>query len=251
MGSAPPALELVDASKDYRGAWSLRAWASGRPAVARRRVLHSVSFAVRAGQIACLVGPNGSGKTTCLKLIAGVLDATEGEARVAGTPIRSGSAAVGYVPADERSFYWRMSVEENLRFFGALHGMSPVETAGRAAELAPVLELGPLRDRPFRELSAGQKARVGIARGLLHRPSALLLDEVTRSLDEGAVARLHGLLRSLADGGLAVLLTTHDLDEAAAVADVAALLVEGRLAACGAPAAVVEAARALFAGEAP
>lgn len=240
-------------SKAYQAPWSLTSLLRGDDPAPSKTVLHGIDLAVMPGEILVLVGPNGSGKTTCLKILAGVVGATSGRATVTGHAIdrdtRSAQRAVGYVPADERSFYWRLTVRENLRFFAALHGMAPSTLDHGLADVLEVLELRPLLESPFRNLSAGQRARVGIARGLLHRPKVLLLDEVTRSLDPGVVVRLHVLLKTLArERQLAILLTTHDLAEAEAVADRIGVLVEGRLVAVGDPSEVVPVARRVFFG---
>ena len=235
MAQMTPALELHEVTKDYPAARPLAAWLRAPFSRSARRALDRVSFAVAPGEIVALLGPNGSGKTTCVKLLAGALRPTAGAARVCGidTAARTerAQAQVGYVIADERSFEWRLTARQNLAFFGALHGLASARCDARIDEVADRLAIGALLDRPFRTLSAGQKARVAIARGLLHRPRALLLDEVTRTLDPGAAARLRRFVRDeLVDrDGLGVLLTTHDLHEARALATRVVVLVGGAI----------------------
>jgi ABC-2 type transport system ATP-binding protein len=234
-----PALALDRAVKDYPAPRRLRdAWRSPfrRP---KKRALDDVSLAVAPGEVVALCGPNGSGKTTCVKLLAGLVRCTAGAARVDGIdaaahPLRA-QARLGYVTGDERSFYWRLDYRENLRFFAACQGLFGPAALARIDELAAVLRIEGLAQKPFRTLSSGQRARVAIARGLLHRPRALLLDEVTRTLDPGAAERLRRLVVEDLAGRerIGVLLATHDLHEARAVADRVALLVEGRLRAVG------------------
>lgn len=235
-----PALELVDAVKDYPAPRRFREALAAPFRRPKKRALDGVSFAVAPGEVMVLLGPNGSGKTTCVKLLAGLVRCTGGAALVDGIDVADrplpAQARLGYVTGDERSFYWRLDFRENLRFFAALHGLHGATATARIEELVTVLGLAGLERKPFRTLSSGQRARVAIARGLLHRPRALLLDEVTRTLDPGAAERLrHLVVDDLARRErLGVLLTTHDLHEARAVASRVALLVAGRLRAAGA-----------------
>jgi len=239
MAPMQPALALDGVTKDYPAPRSLAQWLRAPFRPARTRALDGVTFAVAPGEIVALLGPNGSGKTTCVKLLAGMLRPTAGAAFAGGIDVAAetarAQAQVGWVVADERSFEWRLGARENLRFFGALHGLSGAALEARIHELAERLGLARILDRPFRTLSAGQRARVAIARGLLHRPRALLLDEVTRTLDPGAAARLRAFVqRELVEReGLGVLLATHDLHEARALASRVVLLVEGRVRAAG------------------
>jgi len=257
MAAMAPALELREVIKDYPARRTLGEWLRAPLRRSTRRALDRVSFAVAPGEIVALLGPNGSGKTTCVKLLAGMLLPGSGTARAGGIDLSAeterAQAQVGYVVADERSFEWRLTPRQNLRFFGALHGLGGAPLAARIDELGARLGIDGLLDRPFRTLSAGQKARVAIARGLLHRPGALLLDEVTRTLDPGAAERLRRFVREelVARDGLAVLLTTHDLHEARALASRVVVLVDGQVRADGAW-SEVEAAleRAYFAEEA-
>lgn len=238
MRAMVPAIELDEVVKDYpvgRGLGEVLRAPFARP---WRRVLHGVSLTVRPGEVQVLLGPNGSGKSTCLLLLAGLVRPTAGHARVNGvdtaaSPVEA-QRGIGHVNADDRGFYWRLDARENLRFFAALHGLHGDASEARLAELVDPLGLDRLLSSPFRALSAGQRARVALARGLLHRPRTLLLDEVTRSLDPGAAARLRRLVVRLAgEQGIGVLFTTHDLAEAEAIATRVALLVEGRIVANG------------------
>ncbi|WP_373044602.1 ABC transporter ATP-binding protein [Vulgatibacter sp.] len=247
-----PALQLSDASKDYPAPRSFAAWLRSPLRTPSVLALDRVSFEVAPGEVVALLGPNGSGKTTCVKLLAGMLRPTHGHARVCGVDTaqatEAAQARVGYVVADERSFEWRLSARQNLAFFGALHGIARRPLADRIDELGDRLGLRLLLDRPFRTLSAGQKARVAIARGLLHRPAALLLDEVTRTLDPGAADRLRRFVREelVERDGLGVLLTTHDLHEARALASRVVVLLDGRVRAGGSWSEVEPALHAAF-----
>ena len=190
---------------------------------------------VAPGELVALVGPNGAGKTTLLEVIADLVAPDAGEVRVEGRPAAEARSKVGYVLADERSFFLRLSVKDNLQFFGALEGMSGRALRERVRELGALLGLEPLLETRFAQLSRGQKQRVGIARGLLPDPPVLLFDEATRALDPGRAKRFRRLVREVLveRAQKAVLFATHQLDEAEALADRAGLLVEGRLEALG------------------
>jgi ABC-2 type transport system ATP-binding protein len=141
--------------------------------------------------------------------------------------------SVGHVTGDERSFYWRLTGRQNLEFFAAFQGLNADATANRIDELTEQLGLDAL-DRRFGLYSTGMRQRLAIARALLRRPTILLLDEPTRSLDPLASGRFHRLLRGTLVNELActVLLSTHNLDEAQAVCDRIGLLHHGRLLRC-------------------
>ncbi|MFZ5475947.1 MAG: ABC transporter ATP-binding protein [Myxococcota bacterium] len=251
----PAAIELVDATKDFPAPRRLREIARRPFDDPRRPVLHGVSLHVDPGEIVVMVGPNGSGKTTCLHLLAGLLRPTTGRARVLGRdPCDDAARALlGFSSASDRGFHTRLSVRENLRFFAALHGLRGPALVGRLGELAGSLEIGELLDSPFRVLSAGQRARVALARALLHRPKALLLDEATRSLDPGAARRFreHVVKRLVGDEGLAVLYTSHDLAEVRQIASRVVLLDAGRVVREGPWAEVEAAVEATFFAEVP
>jgi ABC-2 type transport system ATP-binding protein len=153
---------------------------------------------------------------------------------------------VGLVTTEERSFYWRLSARENLRFFAALHDLPRAETRSRIESVAQTFGLGPVLDRPVRELSSGNRGRLALARGLLHQPRILLLDEVARSLDPGAARKLRLHLRALVDAGLCAIYASHDLIEVERICDRVILLDQGRIAAEGPFAEVRADAERLF-----
>ncbi|MFW5878563.1 MAG: ABC transporter ATP-binding protein, partial [Myxococcota bacterium] len=230
IGERRAAVELRDVSKVFRGPRSLRE--ALRHPFGRREVkaLSKVGFVASEGEIVGIIGPNGAGKTTLVKILAGLVLADSGEAKVMGAAAGSDRARslVGLVTAEERSFFWRISARENLRFFASLHGLRKRAAHHRIEDLARRLEIEEVLDRPVRELSSGNRGRLALARGMLHGPRVLLLDEVARALDPGAARRLRRLLRELADEtGIAILYAIHDLPEVRRLCDRVVLLDEG------------------------
>lgn len=205
------------------------------------QALMDVSFDVRAGEIFGLIGRNGAGKTTLTKIIATLVQPTEGSVTVNGFDsvkdderVRS---QVGLATAEERSFYWRLTVEQNLMFFARLHGLNDSTARRRIIELVGQFELQELVTRRFGELSTGNKQRMAFARAMLARPPVLLLDEPTRSLDPLAAARMRALISSLAGGDppVTILLTSHNLLEVEELCARIAIISRGRIRALGTP----------------
>ena len=200
----------------------------------RIEALRGVDLAVGQGEILSLLGPNGAGKTTLLKILCCLVLPDRGRAIVGGHDTTHENAVkrvLGLVHSDERSFYWRLSARENLRFFARLYDVPPRATEGRIDELLRRVDLGDAADRPFSGYSSGMKQRVAIARALLHDPPILLLDEPTRSLDPvAAMALRRFVLDELSRrDGKTILLATHDLREAETLSDRVAILVRGRV----------------------
>jgi ABC-2 type transport system ATP-binding protein len=203
--------------------------------------LREVSFDVREGEIFGLIGRNGAGKTTLAKIIATLVQPDSGSVSVRGfDSVRDDErvrAQVGLAGAEERSFYWRLTVEQNLVFFARLYGLGAAAARRRIAELLELLELTELRARRFSDLSTGNKQRMAVARALLNSPSVLLLDEPTRSLDPLAAARMRELIGSLARGArpVTVMLTSHNLAEVEELCDRVAVISRGRIRAVDTP----------------
>jgi ABC-2 type transport system ATP-binding protein len=196
--------------------------------------LRGAELAVREGEIVSLLGPNGAGKTTLLKILSCLVLPDEGRALVGGVDTiheNQVKRRIGLVHSDERSFYWRLSARENLRFFARLYDVPYRRTEARLTELLERVDLAHAADRPFSGYSSGMKQRVAIARALLHDPPILLMDEPTRSLDPMTAIALREFItgRLRGDSGKTVLLATHDLREAEAVSDRVAILVAGRV----------------------
>src|SRR5918912_284080 len=213
----------------------------------RRRVkppvqaLSDVTFDVRVGEIFGLIGRNGAGKTTLTKIIATLVQPTSGAVKVNGfDSVRDDEkvrAQVGLATAEERSFYWRLTVEQNLMFFARLYGLGDALARRRIIELVEQFELKELVCRRFGELSTGNKQRMAFARAMLSKPPVLLLDEPTRSLDPLAAARMRALIHSLAGGDppTTILLTSHNLAEVEELCARIAIISRGRIRALGTP----------------
>jgi ABC-2 type transport system ATP-binding protein len=212
-----------------------------RPAKPPVRALEDVSFRVRPGEIFGIIGRNGAGKTTLAKVIATLVQPTSGAVTVNGfDSVRDDErvrAQVGLATAEERSFYWRLTVEQNLMFFARLYGLDDSRARRRIIELVGQFELKGLVTRRFGELSTGNKQRMAFARALLARPPVLLLDEPTRSLDPLAAARMRALVQTLAGGDppVTVLLTSHNLSEVAELCARVAVISRGRVRALDTP----------------
>jgi ABC-2 type transport system ATP-binding protein len=183
-----------------------------KPAVA---ALKNVSFEIETGEIFGLIGRNGAGKTTLTKIIATLVQPTGGKVSVKNFDSVADEvkvrALIGLATAEERSFYWRLSSEQNMMFFARLYGMQDAEARRKIDELFEKLNLKELAKRRFSALSTGNKQRLALARALLATPPILLLDEPTRSLDPLAAAEMRALISSLEN--VSVLLTSHNLTE--------------------------------------
>src|SRR6266567_4154240 len=176
--------------------------------------LKNLSFSAGAGEVLVLLGPNGSGKTTALKLISTMLLPDAGSVRVAAFDTRRDAGPVrqqvGIAVATERSFFPRLSARENLEFFAALDEVPRRERSQRIEEVLSDTGLAGQADTLVMKFSSGMYQRLGIARALVKRPSVLLLDEPTRSLDAATTAHFWATIRALARQQTTVLLTTHN-----------------------------------------
>jgi ABC-2 type transport system ATP-binding protein len=231
---AMPASELISAHNLSRS-FTTRAGAV--------EAVRGIDFEVRAGEIVGLLGPNGAGKTTTLRMLTTLLEPSGGTATVAGfdlaTQPRELRRRIGYVAQVGAAPAAGPRVGEELITQARLQGLSKADAARRLRQLAPRLDLGGLEDRALLELSGGQRRRFDIALGLMHDPSLVFLDEPTAGLDPQSRANLWDHIRSLrADAGVTVLLTTHYLEEADALADRILVMDGGRLVADDTPAAL-------------
>jgi ABC-2 type transport system ATP-binding protein len=193
-GTESAFLVLDGLSKDYAAAGAVV------------HAVREVSLSFGRGRIVGIFGNNGAGKTTLTRMIAGLIEPTRGRVRSA-----SRGGQIGLAAADERSFYARLSVLENLRLFGRLHGLARAEADARARDWARRFEIAELLERPFQTLSSGQKQRVNLVRALLSEPELLILDEATRLADPSTVRLVRRVLRELArERGTLILYTGHE-----------------------------------------
>ena len=226
---------LESVSKIFRHHPALFNW-MGRERGGETRALDGVSLRVAHGKVLALLGPNGSGKTTTLKLVSTMLLPDAGRVLVQGADTQSAPndvrRHVGFAVATERSFFPRLSARENLDFFATLDDVPRLSRASRIQAMLDRTGLLDAADTLVMKFSSGMYQRLGIARALVKEPSVILLDEPTRSLDPASAAHFWNLVRELPAQGATVLLATHSFNEAAAVGDFIAVLHRGRLAAC-------------------
>ena len=212
-----------------------------------RVVGHDVSFGLAAGQVLCLLGPNGSGKTTLFRTLLRLIEPQAGAVLVDGNsiaawPRRQIARVFGYVPQAQLGTFPFTAREVVLMGRTAHVGLFASPTAGdlRHAEAAlEALGIAHLADRPYPEMSGGERQLALIARAVAQEPTILIMDEPTASLDFGNQVRVLAHVQSLAGRGIAVVLSTHDPDQAFLCADLVALLREGRLARLGPAAEVI------------
>ncbi|MFM8800176.1 MAG: ABC transporter ATP-binding protein [Tagaea sp.] len=222
-----PAINVRDLTKRFRD--------DGPPAV------DAISFAVPRGTVVGLLGGNGAGKTTTISMLLGILVPTAGTVDVLGVDM-----VANRYPALARLNFSspyvdlpaRLSVRENLSVFGGLYGVA--DLPARIAELADLLDLGPILDRKTGSLSSGQKTRAALAKALINRPELLLLDEPTASLDPDTADRVRGHLADYAKrSGAAILLASHNMAEVERLCADVLMMKGGRIVDRGAPAALI------------
>jgi sodium transport system ATP-binding protein len=208
-------------------------------AFGRRRdivAVRDVSFLAQDGAITGLLGPNGAGKTTLLRMIATLVLPDSGTARVDDLDIVADRYAVRErigVLSDARGLYPRLTARENVRYFGALHGLHGTALDVRIDALFETLGLAELAERRTGGFSQGEKMKVAIARALVHDPHTILLDEPTNGLDIMSVRTLRDELRALRAGGKCLLFSSHVMQEVAALCDRIVVLSHGRVVAEG------------------
>jgi ABC-2 type transport system ATP-binding protein len=197
-----------------------------------------LDLAVRPGELFALVGPDGAGKSTTIRLLCGLLEPAAGDIRILGRDLRAEPAAVkarlGYL-SQSFSLYGDLTVDENIEFFADIHGVRDFRP--RRDELLRATQLLPFRGRLARALSGGMKKKLALACTLVHRPGVVFLDEPTTGVDPVSRGELWAILGAMLEEGIAVLLTTPYLDEADRC-DRVGLMHRGRMAATGVPAAL-------------
>ncbi len=198
-----------------------------------------VSLHVPGGAILALLGPNGAGKTTTIRMLAGLLAPTEGDATVAGYDIRREAdavrACVGLV-TDVPGLFEQMKAPAYLDFFGSIYSLSSSERTRRIDELLEFFDLATHRNEKMAGFSKGMKQKVALARALIHEPAILYLDEPTSGLDPLAARSVRELIVGFKRSNRSIILCTHDLDEAERLADEVAIIRQGHIVAFDTPA---------------
>ncbi len=198
--------------------------------------VNGVGFHIQEGETYGLLGPNGAGKTTTISMVCGLLERDSGEVLVDGVVLTPASvevkSGIGYVPQD-LAIYPDLTARENLNFFGHLYGMSSKDIRTRIGEVLEITGLTERADDPSKEFSGGMKRRLNIAIGLLHRPHLLILDEPTAGVDPQSRNAILENVSQLSDEGMAVLYTTHYMEEAERLCDRVGIIDLGELKAEG------------------
>ena len=203
-----------------------RRFGSGRAAV------DSLSLRVAGGEVYGLLGANGAGKTTTLRMLLGLWKPTSGDATILGCRVSQEpdriKSHIGLVSASAGLYQW-LTPREMMAYFGVGYGLSPARIEQRTAELSAIMDLTRFLDQRCSTLSTGQKQRVNLARALVHDPPVVLLDEPTRGLDVVGAKVVFDYVARLRSEGKAIIVCTHQLDEAERLCDRFGLLHRGRL----------------------
>jgi ABC-2 type transport system ATP-binding protein len=241
-GSGERTLSISHLSKTYPVPFARLKSFLRRKTKAPVEALSDVSFDVCLGEIFGLIGRNGAGKTTLTKIVATLVQPTLGTVTVNGFDSvhddEKVRMQVGLSGAEERSFYWRLTSEQNLIFFARLYGLADRVAKQRITTLFAQLELEDVARKRFGELSTGNKQRLAVARALLPNPPVLLLDEPTRSLDPVAASRMRELIKTLVgqDPPVTILFTSHNLAEVETLCNRVAIISAGQIRAVDSPA---------------
>jgi sodium transport system ATP-binding protein len=191
-----------------------------------------VSFVARDGEITGLLGANGAGKSTCLRMLYGVLTPDSGSACIDGLDVRGETskarAHLGVLP-HATGLYNNLTARENIQYFGSLHGMDKEHLKSRTTVLAKALDMDGFIDRRAKGFSQGQRIKVAVARALVHDPGNVVLDEPTNGLDVMAIRNLRKMLLELKAQGRCVLFSSHVMQEVAALCDRVVIIGRGRV----------------------
>lgn len=219
--SSEPVIEIRNLTKDYRDFWGRR----------KTRAVNSLSLTINKGEVFGLLGPNGSGKTTTMKLLLGLLFPTEGDISIFGEPALEvkKNSRIGYLP-EESYFYRFLTARETLDFYGKLFGMSKKERKERTEKLLDQVKLNPrFWNRQLKEYSKGMTRRIGLAQALINDPELVLLDEPTSGLDPIGRQEMKDIIQDLRDQGKTVVICGHLLPDIEEICDRIAILYGGEL----------------------
>jgi ABC-2 type transport system ATP-binding protein len=200
--------------------------------------VENVSLRVKAGEVLALLGPNGAGKTTTIRMLASILKPTSGAVRIAGYDTGEQPIQVRHrigMLTEHHGLYSRMRAEEYLGFFGEIYGLDPEWVLRRSQELLGRFDLAEAVRLRLGQYSKGMRQKLAMARALLHDPSVLLLDEPTSAMDPESARLVRESIAGLRSGNRAIVVCTHNLHEAEALADRIAIIRRGRIIAQGTP----------------
>jgi ABC-2 type transport system ATP-binding protein len=200
------------------------------------KAVQGATFTVQQGEIFSLLGPNGAGKSTTISILAGLLDATSGEARIMGhsltTAPEAAKASLGVVPQDI-ALYPDLSARENLVFWGKMYNLRGAALQKRVDEILDLIGLADRQKDPIGKYSGGMKRRVNIGAALLHQPKVIIMDEPTVGIDPQSRRHILDSVKDLNQQGMTVLYTTHYMEEAAELSHHIAIMDQGKIIACG------------------
>lgn len=229
--SLPDVIEAIGLGKTYQAK------------TAAVEALKDVSFLAEPGKVTGLLGVNGAGKTTCLRILSTVLEPTAGTARVNGHDVVQNPAevrrSIGFL-SNSAALYGRLTGRQALRYFGALYGLGAADIDTRIQQLADRLMLHEFLDRPCDKLSTGQKQRVSIARATLHAPPVILFDEPTAGLDIVMAQTVLEFIEECRSQGKTILFSTHIMSEVERLCDDVVIIHGGRRMGVGTPSALKE-----------
>ena len=207
----------------------------------RKKVVavEAISFSVPKGEIFGLLGPNGAGKTTTIKMLCTLITPTSGDAFVNGNSVASDQQKVreslGVMLTGERTLYWKLTGRENLEYFAALYHLDPMDSKTRIDELLDLVGLKQHEDMLVENYSTGMRVRLSFVKAILNDAPVLLFDEPTASLDPQSSRLIRDTIRRLKKEGHAIILTTHNMEEADLLSDRVAIIDRGRIVALGSP----------------
>jgi ABC-2 type transport system ATP-binding protein len=193
--------------------------------------VNNITFSIDKGQILGFLGPNGAGKSTTMKILAGFISSTSGEAKLGGDTITVDSLEtkrkVGYLP-EHNPLYLEMYVMEYLGFVGGMYGLRGLELDNRIAKVVEMVGLSPEKHKKIEQLSKGYRQRVGLAQALIHDPEVLILDEPTTGLDPNQLVEIRKLIKEVGKNKT-IILSTHIMQEVEAICDRVIIINKGNL----------------------